>query len=87
MFDAAPFSGATCTRHYSDVGIREMNKYTVSIEVPVLATDDRAAIVAQLGIFQQVQLALSRGLRAEHYLVNELSHEEFTSRTSVKRVE
>lgn len=62
-----------------------MNRYVVTIEVPVQATDDRAAIVAQLAIFQQVQLALSRGLRAEHYLVNELLHEEFTSRTSVRR--
>jgi len=60
-----------------------MNNYTVTIQIPVLAVDDRAAQVAQLEIFQQLQLAMCRGIQTEEFTVEPVSDAQFTTKTMV----
>ena len=64
-----------------------MNSYTVDIQIPIRAVDDRAARVAQLEIFQQLQLSLCRGIRTEDFVVDPVSDTQFTTRTSVRKNE
>ena len=63
-----------------------MNEYEVSIRLPVRAVTDRAAHEAQLEIYHQLQLVLSRGIRTDDFEVDPVTSEQFTTKTSVVKV-
>lgn len=63
-----------------------MNDYQVTITLPLRATDDRAAASAQLAVFQQLRLFLSRGIFTEEFEIDPPKDEEFTTRTRLEKI-
>lgn len=60
-----------------------MDNYTAVIHLPVRAVSARAAQAAQLEIFQQLQLAMCRGIKTAEYEVDPVLDAQFTTTTIV----
>lgn len=60
-----------------------VEKYMLLLSVPIEATDQRAAIAAQLAMFNQIKVFLSRGIRDSEYVIPPLNDAEFPMRGQV----